>query len=405
VPCDLDRVIDRRASDSSKWNRYDEGVLPLWVADMDFSSPEPVLRALRERVDHGVFGYAHPPAELYKVVRARLGALYGWEIAVEDLVFMPGVVVGFNLACHAVGSPGDGVLVQPPVYYPFLSAPENAGRVLQCAELRREGDRYEIDFDAFEGAITERTVTLLFCNPHNPVGRVYQRDELERLADICLRHDLVLCSDEIHCDLIYSGHRHLPIASLSPEVAARTITLMAPSKTFNVAGLKCSFAVIQNAALRERFCAARAGLVSSVNALGYVAALAAYQEGQAWLDRALAYLEANRDLLARTVVEELPGVEMILPEGTFLAWLDCRGAGIAGEPSEFFLREARVALNDGARFGPGGEGYVRLNFGCPRSTLVEALGRMRTALERSARLNRRHFDTTRSTERGGPVRG
>ena len=379
---DLDQCVDRRGTECDKWDRCEEDVLPLPVADMDFCSPEPVIRALRERIDHGVFGYTSPAQALYEVIQTRLKTLYGWAVEVEDILFLPGVVVGFNLASHAVGQPGDGVLVQPPVYGPFLSAPGNAGRVCQPAPIRLQGSRYEIDLGVLRNAIDERTRMFLFCNPHNPVGRVYEQGELEALADVCLRHDLTICSDEIHCDLVFSGHHHIPIASLSPEVAQRTVTLMAPSKTFNIAGLKCSFAVIQNPELRARFQAAKAGLVPGVNALGYTAALAAYEEGQEWLDQVLAYLEANRDALARYVAEHLPGMRMIVPEGTYLAWLDCRGLGIQGKPGEFILREARVSLNEGVWFGPGGEGFVRINFACARSTLVEALERIEGALNR-----------------------
>jgi cystathionine beta-lyase len=386
MPYNLDTIIDRRRSDSTKWNRYQEDVLPLWVADMDFRCPEPVLRALHERVEHGILGYAAPPPELAEAIRARLHALYGWQVTAEDIVFVPGVVPGFNLACRAVSRPGDAILVQPPVYHPFLRVARCGGLDMQCAEvhLTGQGDagpRYEIDMDAFEATITAQTSAFLFCNPHNPVGRVYERTELERLAEICLRHEVVICSDEIHCDLLYSGQRHTPIAALAPEVAQATITLMAPSKTFNIAGLQCSFAVIQNSELRQAFGQTCAGLAYEANLLGYAAALAAYTEGQPWLNQVLAYLEANRDFLRTYVAAHLPGIEMIVPEGTFLAWLDCRKAGISGAPGEFFLRQARVALNEGSTFGPGGEGFVRLNLACPRAILVEALERMRKALE------------------------
>lgn len=377
---DFDRQVERRGTDSTKWGYYAHDVLPLWVADMDFISAEPILRALRERVEHGVFGYPIPPPELYELVQARLRALYNWEVAHDEILFVPGVVPGFNVACRAVGEPGDGVLVQPPVYHPFLTAPGNAGRVRQYAQVGLRGQRYEVDYDAFESAITDRTSMFLFCNPHNPVGRVYRKDELARMAEICLRHDLVICSDEIHCDLVFSGHRHLPIASLAPEIAARTITLMAPSKTFNIAGLHCSFAVIQDRELRQAFQAARGGMVGGTNVLAYAAAIAAYRDGGEWLDQVLAYVQANRDYLQGYVSEHLPGIEMIPLEGTYLAWLDCRGSGIEGKPGEFFRTVAHVALNEGEAFGPGGEGFVRLNLGCPRATLVEALERMRAAL-------------------------
>lgn len=377
---DFDQPIDRLHSDSSKWRHHGADVLPLWVADMDFCSPGPVIRALQERVAHGVFGYASDPGALRQAIQARLEALYGWMIAIDDILFLPGVIAGFNVACRAIGEPGDGVLVQPPVYPPCLSAPANAGRALQCAQIRPQGQRYEIDMDEFKAAILQRTRLFLFCNPHNPIGRVYERGELARLAEISLRHDLVICSDEIHCDLVFTGHRHVPIASLAPEVAQHTITLLAPSKTYNIAGLHCAFAVIQNPDLRQAFSAAAAGVSHGANLLGYVAALAAYQHGQEWLDQVLAYMEANREFLRQYVTDHLPGIRIVVPEGTYLAWLDCRDALIPGQPGQFFLQQARVALNEGATFGPGGEGFVRLNFACTRSTLVSALDRMRDAL-------------------------
>jgi cystathionine beta-lyase len=381
----FDQLIDRRHSESEKWHYYGDDVLPMWVADMDFLSPEPVIRALRQRVDHGVFGYGMEPPELREVIVDRLQSLYDWQVSPEALIFIPGVVPGFNLACRAVATPGDGVLVQTPVYPPILRAPANAGLTCDEMELTPQPDgRYVIDFDVFEETITERTRIFILCNPHNPVGRVFRREELERMAEICLRHDVVICSDEIHCDLVFSDSSHLPIASLAPEIGKQTITLMAPSKTYNIAGLKCSVAVIEKPALRKKFNAARAGLVGGVNIMGYTAALAAYRYGQPWLEEVMRYLEANRDFLLQYVDEHLPGITVAKPEGTYLGWLDCRQAGIPGNPHEFFLRQTRVAVNDGADFGRGGEGFVRLNFGCPRSMLVEALDRMKAAVGRVA---------------------
>jgi len=377
----FDQVIDRRHTESIKWHYYGEEALPLWVADMDFVSPEPVVRVLRERAEHGVYGYPQEPKELRAVIADWATRHYEWQIQPDWLVFTPGVVVGFNLACHAVTAPGDGVLIQTPVYPPFFELPQNVKLELHQTELTREADgSYTIDFDAFESAITGRTRVFLLCSPHNPVGRVWRRDELEHMADICQRRNLVICSDEIHGDLIFSGYRHVPIASLAPEIAERTITLIAPSKTFNIAGLGCSVAIIPNQELRRQFRAAHAGLVPHVNLMGYIATLAAYRDGQEWLDELLQYLERNRDVLLDYVRTQLPGVRMGKPEGTYLAWLDCRDAGIPGKPCEFFLQNAQVALNDGATFGRGGEGFVRLNFGCPRSTLVEALDKMKAAL-------------------------
>jgi cystathionine beta-lyase len=378
---DLDTVIDRRASESAKWHRYGEDVLPLWVADMDFPAPEPVIRALRERLAHPLFGYALEPPEFRPVIIERLKRLYGWEVQSEAILLVPGVVPGYNLATRAVTLPGDGVLVQTPVYFPMLYTPGYFGCTRDEMELTRRADgQYEIDFDVFEATVTDRTRIFLLCNPHNPVGRVYRRDELERMAEICLQNDVVVCSDEIHCDLLFKGQRHIPIASLAPEIGARTITLIAPSKTFNVAGLKCSVAIIEDEELRKQFTEAKSGLMSAVNTLGQVAALAAYRDGQPWLDEVLRYLEANLDFLLGYVADRLPGITMARPEGTYLAWLDCRQAGIDGNPHQFFLEQARVALNDGPTFGRGGEGFVRLNFACPRATLVEALERMRSAL-------------------------
>lgn len=385
---DFDQVIDRRGGDSIKWLQYGPDVLPLWVADMDFASPQPVIEALHRRVDHGIFGY--PPVfglpnelpELRQILIERLERLYAWQVQPEEILFLPGVVTAFNLACHALAVPGGGVLVQVPVYPPFLSAAQNAGMVRQENQLLRQPDgSYEIDWDDFQAAITDQTRLFILCNPHNPVGRVFRRQELERMAEICLRRGVIICSDEIHCDLIYPPHRHIPIATLAPEVARQTITLMAPSKTFNIAGLQCSFAIIQDAELRNRFRHAGQGLVSWVNVLGLTAALAAYRYGDEWLAQLLPYLQANRDFLFDYVRQNLPGLSMAKPEGTYLAWLDCRQAGLQANPYDFFLQRARLALNNGATFGNGGQGFVRLNFGCPRSTLTQALERMRDALQ------------------------
>ena len=376
----FDQVIDRRDTDSVKWNYYGDA-LPLWVADMDFRAPEPVIRALCQRVEHGIFGYGTEPPELRPLLVEHLDRLYDWEVPPEALVFVPGVVSGFNLASRAVTRPGDGLLVQTPVYFPTLSVPRNANLVLNEMQLTWQSDGpYEVDLDLFEATITGRTRMFILCNPHNPVGRVFRRDELEHVAEICLCHGIVICSDEIHCDLVFEGHAHLPIASLDPEIAARTITLMAPSKTYNIAGLRASVAIIPDPELRRRFKAVRADLVPPLDVLGYTAIVAAYRNGGPWLEQVLRYLQANRDFVLRYVRDNLSGISMHSPEGTYLAWLDCREATLPTNPHRFFLENAKVALNDGATFGRGGAGFVRLNFACPRTTLVEALQRMRQAL-------------------------
>jgi cystathionine beta-lyase len=273
-------------------------------------------------------------------------------------------------------------LVQTPVYPPILKASENARVIRQESPLERVPDgSYRIDWEVFENAITPKTRVFILCNPHNPVGRVFRRLELERMAQICLQRGVVVCSDEIHGDLIYEGQQHLPIASLDPDIAQNTITLMAPSKTYNLPGLQCSFAIIQNKTLRDQFCAAMDGLVRGVNLLGMVAMVAAYQFCDEWLEQLLVYLQSNRDYLFDYVQGQLPGIKMAKPEGTYLAWLDCREAGIESNPCEFFLEKGRLALNDGLSFGQEGEGFVRMNFGCPRSLLEEGLERMKTALQ------------------------
>jgi cystathionine beta-lyase len=377
----FDELPNRKATESVKWHAFEEDVLPMWVADMDFLSPEPVIRALQERVAHGVFGYAGDMPALSEAIVERLDRLYHWKVTPKDLVFVPGVVTGFNMAAQAFVGANGGLLIQPPVYMPFLRVANNVGGIDQEAPLTPHSDGYyTVDDDRFESAITDQTRMFLLCNPHNPVGRVFHRDELERMAAICLRHNLVICSDEIHGDLIFSGHQHVPVASIDPEIAQKTVTLMAPSKTFNIAGLSCSFAVIQNPTLRKQFEQGGLGMVHGVNLLGLVAAQAAYQHGQEWLDQMLAYLEENRNVLVRFVNEQLPGVKIFCPEGTYLAWLDCRNAGLGDKPAEFFHKTARVALNEGDAFGQQGAGFVRLNFGCPRSMLLEALERMKKAL-------------------------
>ena len=381
---DFDQLIDRRNSDSGKWNWYGDQALPLWVADMDFASPEPVLRALRQRVDHGVFGYGMPSRALKETLIDRMRDYYDWEVKPNEILFLPGLVTAINVVCRAVNRPGEGVLVQTPVYPPFLSAPANHFQRLDVAELAKITDgsttSYEIDFDSFKRAVQPDTNLFILCHPHNPIGRGYSPEELLQMAEICLQDDLVLCSDEVHSDLLLDGTRHLPPATLAPEIADRSITLLAPSKTFNIPGLGCSVAIVQNPKLRQKLKKAAEGIVPHVNVLGYAAALAAYREGEDWLRQLLAYLTANRNYVVDYVTRHLPGVRTTVPQATYLAWLDCAEAGIEGNPFRFFLDKANVALNDGANFGSGGENFVRLNFGCPRATLEQALDRMCRAL-------------------------
>lgn len=380
----FDIVPDRKNALSVKWHVYGPDVLPMWVADMDFRTPETVVAALQKEVDRGVFGYPYEPEAFKTVLVNRMDDLYNWRIDPKDIVLIPGVVTGLNIVSHLLSKTGGEAIVQTPIYPPFLSAPQNGGMKRVDVELERLPDGgYAIDFDRFEQAITGQTKIFLLCNPHNPVGRVYRREELERLAGICLRHGVLICSDEIHSDLIFSESHHIPIASLNPEIAHHSITLMAPSKTFNIPGLQCSFAIIPDPDLRARFQKAGEGMVGWVNLMGLIAGQAAYEHGGDWLRDAMAYLQGNRDYLYEFTRQHFPGVHMVKPEGTYLAWLDCRDAGIEGSPYEYFLQKARVAVNDGKSFGMGGEGFIRLNFGCPRSMLEEALARMQHALQLS----------------------
>jgi cystathionine beta-lyase len=389
---DLDHVPERRPTDSIKWNLFEADVLPMWVADMDYPVAEPILRSLRERVEHGIFGYpgfVHPKpgsiSDFQALLVERMQARYHWHVEPEEIIPLPGVIIGLNLTCHALAATGGGVLIQTPVYPPFFRVAGNTRMELQESNLARLPDgHYEVDWDNFEAAITDQTRVFILCNPHNPVGRVFRREELERMADICLQHGVTICSDEIHCDLIFPGNRHIPIASLDEEIARNTVTLMSPTKTYNIAGLQCSFAIVQNPELRKKMEQAMQGLVMWVNLMGMNAAIAAYRDGQEWLDQVLGYMESNRDYLAEYIKNQVPQINMVKPEGTYLAWLDCRQAGIQGNPCEFFIKEARVGFNDGATFGKGGEGFVRLNFACTRAVLTQALGQMKSALERFA---------------------
>jgi len=392
---DFDRLIERRGTRSDKWRAFPEDVFPLWVADMDFAAPPAVQAALQSKLEHGIFGYEGPSFELLEVVAERMQKLYDWLVTPDMVLAVPGVITGFNLAARITCQPGQGVMVQSPVYPPFLKVHINTGLQLQVSQLHKVSTntnlRYEIDFDEFEARVNSsgaRTGMFLLCQPHNPTGNIYTPEQLTHLADICLKNDIFICSDEIHSELLLGGAHHTPMASLSPEIADRTITLIAPSKTFNVAGLFTAFAIIPNPDLRKAYKKEIERQTLHVNILGLAAAQASFSgDCDDWLKDLLVYLTGNRDLLVDTIAHDLSGISCTIPDATYLAWLDCtelvNTGKISTSPCEFFLKNAHVALNDGATFGSGGEGFVRLNFGCPRSTLVSALERMRSALEAS----------------------
>lgn len=382
---DFDAPVDRTGSDSEKWAKYaGRDILPLWVADMDFAAPPAVIAALQERVAHGVFGYNQPTAGQVQAVVAYLARKFNWDIEPQWIVWLPGLVSGLNVAARAVGEAGDAVFTVTPIYPPFLGVPKNAGRPLLSVPLVQGERRWEWDFAAIEAALEKQPTKLfLLCQPHNPSGRVWDDAELDAIARLAAKHDLIVCSDEIHNGLVLSPsaspcHRHRLFATLSPETAARTITLLAPSKTFNIPGLGAAFAVIPNAALRRKFTRAMAGIVPHPNLLGMAALEAAFTECDDWHAALIDYLRGNAAAV-ESAVAGIPGLAMHPVEATYLAWIDAREFAAArgiDNPAQH-LEAHGLGLSDGAAFGA--PGFVRLNFGTRRALLDEALKRLATA--------------------------
>lgn len=382
---DFDLFIDRKPTESLKWNCYPDDVLPLWVADTDFLCPTAVVEALHKRIDHGIFGYGKTPEGLDRVVIDRFRRLYYWAVSDEQICYVPGIVTGFTIVLRALCQTGDAVIFQTPAYPPFIGSPKASGLIgVQNPMYLDEQGIYRIDFDLFEKQVIENKVKVfILCNPQNPTGRVFTREELLKLGEICIRHHVIICSDEIHGDILYDGHKHTPIASLSPEISKITATFMAPSKTYNIAGLHASVAVIQDEELRNTVRGYMQYLISSPSILSLVAAKAAYEHGDDWLREQTAYLQKNRDMIGDAISNGmLPGVRWSKPEGTFLAWLDCRELGVEDDLQEFFMENAKVCMNDGCTFGDAGEGFLRLNFGCTRAVLKQALEKMAEAINR-----------------------
>ena len=372
---DFDTLVDRTGTSSAKWTYYGPDVLPFWVADMDFRAPPGLLAAVAERLDHGVLGYTTTPPELEGAFIDWVERRHGWKVVEDWLVWLPGVVPGLNLAGRAVG--GGSLLIPAPVYFPFFAVPRHVDKAGIVVDLVRAdgpgGERWGMDMDRLEAAARPDTGGFLLCNPQNPTGRVYGRDELEALVEFCLRHGLTLVSDEIHCDLILDpGVSHTCVAGLAPEM--RSITLFGPNKSYNIPGLGVGVAVIPDAELRRAFLRARAGLIGPLSPLAYVAAQWAYSERTDWLPSLNGYLRANRDRLQETVAG-LSGVEMTRVEGTYLGWLDVRELDLE-DPARHFERHG-LGFSDGERFG--GPGFQRFNFGCPRPMLEEGLARLSRA--------------------------
>ena len=375
----FDEVINRKNTDSFKWDFFQdpEGTIPMPVADMDFRSPEPILKALREVTEHGVFGYSIVPEELKNVLQERLERLYGWKTEKEWQVWIPGLVPAITATCRAIGEIGDAVLTSIPVYHPFHLAPGYVGKKLQTFPLIEVNNRWTFDFEALENAITEDTKLFMLCNPYNPAGTVFTHEELEKLVEICQRHNLIICADEIHCDLILDiNKKHIPIASLSQESENITVTLLAPSKTFNIAGLGCSVAIIPNPELRQKFNAAKDGFFPPLPRHSMVAALAAYKDCEDWRLQLIDYLKANHDYMFQEL-NGYKGLKMLPLQATYLGWIDARDTGI-DDIQERILKSG-VRLMNGKIFV--GEGFLRLNFACPKSVLEEAVKRIKIALD------------------------
>ncbi|WP_435945410.1 MalY/PatB family protein [Dryocola sp. BD586] len=372
----FDEGIDRRHSDSVKWNKYGHDVLPMWVADMDFRSPPCILEALHRRVGHGVFGYGDRPHELIDVVIERMASRYQWQIKPEWLVILPGVVAGLNLSVRAFTDAEAATIAPTPIYPPFKKSSAFAARPQLSAPLQLDDGRWKIDLTSLSASLSGKEKLLMLCNPQNPGGTVYRREELEQQLAFARRHDLLVCSDEIHCDLLLEpGVKHIPFATLSADAEQRSITLVSPSKTFNIAGLGASVAIIPNPELRKRFNRTRDGIVPSVDVLALTAATAAWRDGEPWLQELLPYLRRNRDRLAGAV-NSLQGLQMTAPEATYLGWVDA--SGLAVENPTLFFQKAGLGFSPGADFGEAK--FVRINFGCTSATLEEAISRMTAAV-------------------------
>jgi cystathionine beta-lyase len=373
---DFDAPVERSGTWSLRWDRYaGRDVIPLWVADTDFRAPPVVIEAFRQWLERGIFGYTNPPDELRDAIVERMARRYGWKVDPGWIVFLPGVVPGLHIAARRLARADEHVLVPTPIYHHFKRAVELAPRAYDDVRLALEGGRWVIDEERLAALVRANTRLLYLCNPQNPGGTIFTRAELERLAKFAERHDLVICSDEIHADLLLdAGKPHVPIASLAPEVSRRTVTLMSPNKTYNFPGAGCAFAIVEDDSLRRSFSQDLHATVHDASLFGYVAALAAYRGADDWLAAQLDYLRANRDLVEQTVAA-LPGLTMAHVEATYLAWIDASGLGVA-DPQAHFL-EHGIALSPGAQFGS--PGFVRLNFGTQHARLAEALARMERA--------------------------
>jgi cystathionine beta-lyase len=377
----FDRSVERRGTNSVKWDMRDDDVIPMWVADMDFECPHKVRDAIVERARHGIYGYTIESVGLYEAVKDWVSRRHNWAVEQELIVFTPGVMPGIRGLLQVLTRPGDKVILQSPVYPPFFSAIRDSGCHVLNNQLKYEHSRYTMDFaDLEEKAKDPKTKAMILCSPHNPVGRVWTRDELAMLGGICLEHGVTVISDEIHSDLIYKDYKHVPLASICDEYKENTVTCISPSKTFNLAGLKTAYMIVPDSDIRRE----SRGLILPKQAtiFGSIAAEVAYTQGDEWLDALLDCLQGNQQFLTGYLKDEIPQIKAVEAEGTYLVWLDCRGLGMDNEGLErFMLDEARLWFNQGYSFGSGGDGFVRMNIGCPRSILEKALVRLHSAID------------------------
>lgn len=378
----FDEIVDRRGTDARKYLLYPEDVLPMWIADSDFKAPQPVIDALVRRIAQGVYGYPAISGRLKRAAARWQAVRFGWDVDPDWVEYVPGVIAGIICAVRALSRPGDGIVIQSPCYPPFSDLAAHNGRCLLRNQLILRGRHYEIDFEDFEEKASDpRTRLFILCNPHNPTGRVFTREELVRLGEICLRYHVIVLADEIHHDLVYAGSRHIPFASLSPELASRTVSFMNPSKTFNVPGFRTAAFIAEDPLLKD---AVHQVVVDNKafgeNLCGTIAFCTAYEDCDYYADQLTAYLDGNRRMLARGL-EQVPEIRMISSEGTYFAWLDCRALGMTQDALDrFFVDQVKLGLNSGRSFGPDGTGFLRLNFACPRTVASEALERIVTQL-------------------------
>lgn len=395
----FDKIHNRRNTDSLKWDYMkpilgSEDLIPLWVADMDFPVAEPIKDALRKRVEHPFYGYTQPGKDVIDSIVNRSKTKYNWEIEPEWVVFTPGVVPALQTAVKSLTHPGDEVILQEPAYHPFFPVIKNSGCSIVNNQLKLVNGRYEMDFEDLESKFHPKTrrlrgpgrlKTIIFCNPHNPVGRLWSPDEIDKMGNIVIDNGGVVISDEIHCEILFKGNKHTPFASLSDKFEQNSIVCMSPSKTFNLAGLEVSSIIIPNQRLREDFINTRSGIVPNPNLFGYTALEAAYKHGDEWLEQVLEYLQGNLDHIRKFLETYIPEIKMIEPQGTYLLWLDCRDLGIDPHTlQKFMIEDARVGMEDGYIFGEGGRGFMRMNIATQRSELTRALTRIKNAYDQKS---------------------